>query len=139
MSCHVIPSESKSRYNKTLPLWLAKLPDKYFEAFWEGYHTGDGRQSDRREIATSSPDIAGRLYLILKLRGEKISIKYYITTHKDSFVIRRNPKRMARKNEIKYLMVLGMPQPWWIRRCSWMSCPRVSAPSTIRRFPNSST
>jgi len=86
---HPIPSESSCRYNKTAPLWLANLPKNLFDAFWAGLHEGDGKSTNPRMVFTSSPDLAGRLYLILMARGELPAISYRRTSHKDSFTIIR--------------------------------------------------
>jgi len=86
---HPIPSESSCRYNKTVPLWLASLPQNLFDAFWAGLHEGDGKSTNSRMVFTSSPDLAGRLYLVLMARGEKPAVSYTRTSHKDSFIIIR--------------------------------------------------
>jgi nucleoside-diphosphate-sugar epimerase/intein/homing endonuclease len=63
---------------KTIPLWLANLPKEDFEAFWSGLEEGDGIHSSEPShapgITTSSRFLAGRLYVVLRARGERVSI-----------------------------------------------------------------
>jgi len=78
---------------KNIPLWLAELPDGQFNEFWNGWYEGDGLKRPSlgmkaQQVSTESPFVAGRMYLILRMRGINCSLKkYHHPNGKDYFKV----------------------------------------------------
>ena len=82
----------KTAREKTIPLWLAALPDPDFSSFFEGWYEGDGKhESDPKRrspcISTSSAHLAGRMYVVMRARGINCSLSIRKTYAKDNYVL----------------------------------------------------
>lgn len=82
----------KNVREKTVPLWLASLPESDFMSFFEGWYEGDGsHETDPSRkalrVSTSSEYLAGRMYVVMRSRGINCSLSIRRTYAKDNYVI----------------------------------------------------